>query len=272
MHTWMMIQGSLTHQERTRTFHIVEPVGSTRDALIFFHGSRQSGTVVRKFTNETFDALPFLVVYPDGVEKHWNDARVGLDERTRQLGVDDVGFFVRLVAHLRKNYGISRIFIAGYSNGGQMVLRLMHEVPKMLSGAATIAANMPAPANALAEVKKFKAHPVPYFSMAGTADPYSPFEGGIAGIDNNSRRGDSLSAFDSAAYIAQRNGLNVPVHEDVNEVASIDRWEGKNPVEFWTLNGIGHLVPSDRDYPSFLGPSTTKVQAAREIGRFFKGF
>ncbi|BAU96966.1 hydrolase [Corynebacterium suranareeae] len=266
-----MIQGHLFHQDRQRTFRIVEPLGSPTDALIFFHGSQQSGSVVRTFTNKTFDALPYLVVYPDGVDQHWNDARLGLDENTRHLGIDDVGFFIKLAIYLGNNFGIKRVFVAGYSNGGQMVLRLMHEVPKMLSGAATIASNMPVPDNTLSEVKTFKTFPVPYFSMAGTADPFSPYEGGDAGIGKAHRRGHGMSAYESAKYIAKRNGLTTHSHVVVDYVVSIDSWAGKNPVEFWTLNGIGHVVPSGKNYPEFLGPSTTTVIAAEEIGKFFDG-
>ena len=267
----MMIQGHLFHQDRKRTFRIVEPFGSTTDALIYFHGSQQSGSVGRSFTNKTFDPLPFMVVYPDGVDQHWNDARLGLDENTRHLGIDDVGFFVKLATHLGNTYGIKRIFIVGYSNGGQMVLRLMHEVPKMLSGAATIASNMPVAENTLPQVRAFKTHPVPYMAMAGTADTFSPFEGGDAGIGREHRRGVGMSAFDSAAYIAARNGQTEHRHQVIDDVVSIDTWDGENPVEFWTLNGIGHLVPSGKTYPEFLGPSTTSVIAAEEIGKFFDG-
>lgn len=265
-----MLKGTLIHQGRERTFHIVEPSGPQTDALIFFHGSQQSGRVVRKFSNETFDSLPFLVVYPDGVEQHWNDARLGLDERTRHLAIDDVGFFISLIRHLGTTYGTQRVFVAGYSNGGQMVMRLIHEVPKMLSGAATIAANMPAPHNTLPELRNYRAFPVPYMSIAGTADPFSPFSGGDAGIGHAHRRGDGLSAFDSATYFAARNGISTPpARTTLDDTTTCHRWNGKDPVEFLALDGIGHIIPSGKTYPAFLGPSTTALIAAEEIGRFF---
>lgn len=270
MHTWGMIRGSLTHQGRDRTFTLIESEVPTDAVLIYFHGSQQSGPVGRRFTNNTFDALPCHVVYPDGVEQHWNDARIGLNEETRRLGVDDVGFFTRLVSHLHERLGFRRVFLAGYSNGGQMVMRLMHEVPKMITAAATIAANMPTPDNTLPEVLLHKPHPVPYFTMAGTADPFSPFEGGDAGIGRQHRRGTGYSAADTAAYFAARNGLGDPVREIRDPVVTIDRWTGEKPVEFWTLNGIGHLVPSGRAYPDFLGPNTDRLVAAEEIRRFFR--
>ena len=141
----------------------------------------------------------------------------------------------------------------------------------MLSGAATISSNMPVAENTLPQVKAFKTHPVPYMAMAGTADTFSPYEGGDAGIGKNHRRGVGMSAFKSAAYIAARNGLTEHRHEVIDDVVSIDTWDGENPVEFWTLNGIGHLVPSGKTYPEFLGPSTTSVIAAQEIGKFFDG-
>lgn len=269
MHTDGMIRGSLTHQGRERTYLLRESTVPTDAVLIYFHGSQQSGSVGRKFTNNTFDAVACHVVYPDGVEQHWNDARIGLHEKTRDLGVDDVGFVTALLARLHGYLGFSRVFLAGYSNGGQMVMRLMHEVPKLITGAATIAANMPTPDNTLPEVLLHKPRPIPYITMAGTADPFSPFTGGDAGIGRQHRRGNGYSAADTAAYFAARNGLGAPVREIRDEVVTVDRWAGEHPVEFWTLNGIGHLVPSGRSYPDFLGPNTDRLIAAAEISRFF---
>lgn len=280
VHTVVMIRGSLEHQGRERTFTIIEP-GEPGESdtpagtlFVFFHGSQQSGTVTRKFTNFTFDSLAdrgCFVVYPDGVEQHFNDARRGLDEQTRHLGVDDVGFFISLVRYMNQHHGITRVFIAGYSNGGQMVLRLMHEVPKMIAGAATIAANLPTTDNTLPEVLRHRAHPIPYLAMAGTADPFSPYSGGDAGIGSQHRRGHGLSAHESAAYFAQRNGaLDLePTKTRRSPAVVVDRWNGGHPVELWTLIGVGHLVPSNKNYPDFLGPSTDQLVAAEVIADFF---
>lgn len=144
------------------------------------------------------------------------------------LGVDDVGF----------------------STGGLMVMRLMHEALKLIDGAATIAANFPTPDNTVPSVLAHKPHAVPYLDMAGTADPFSPYDGGDSGISTSVRRGHGLSAHDSATYFARRNNLN------------------DAPVELWTLIGVGHLVPSRRDYPPFLGPTTEQLVAAEVIGDF----
>ncbi len=275
VHTENMIRGTLEHQDRERTFTIIEPENPSGELFVFFHGSQQSGTVTRKFTNFTFDNLAnrgAFVVYPDGVEQHFNDSRLGLDEKTRHLDIDDVGFFIKLLSYMHEHHGITRVFIAGYSNGGQMVLRLMHEVPKMISGAATIAANLPTADNTLPEVLRMKPHPIPYLAMAGTADPFSPYTGGDAGIGSRHRRGQGLSAPDSAAYFARRNGLSgaKTTRTRPSGAVVVDRWEGEAPVELWTLIGVGHLVPSDKKYPDFLGPSTDALIAAEVIADFFE--
>ncbi|WP_179129726.1 alpha/beta hydrolase family esterase [Corynebacterium pacaense] len=268
-----MFQGSLHHQGRERTFTVVETDAPSPDLCVFFHGSRQTGTVARKFTNFTFDTLSTrgcVVCYVDGVDRHFNDARLGLSESTRELGVDDVGFFTALLRLMHERYGISRVFVVGYSNGGQMVMRLMHEVPKLLDGAATIAANFPTRGNTLPSVLNRKPHPVSYLAMAGTADPFSPYSGGDSGISASVRRGHGLSAPDSAAYFARRNQLDdAPLRTRYATNVVVDRWRGAAPVELWTLIGVGHLVPSGRDYPPFLGPSTDQLVAAEVIGDFF---
>jgi polyhydroxybutyrate depolymerase len=42
----------------------------------------------------------FIVVYPDGVEKHWNDGRDIQTWRASAEDIDDVGFIAVLIEHL----------------------------------------------------------------------------------------------------------------------------------------------------------------------------
>lgn len=119
----------------TRRFIVIEPeeLGPQPDLLLFFHGSHQSANVIRRFTNGTVDALAdatnTLVVYPDGIGHHFNDTRADLPVRARELGVDDVAFSTFLIETMQREYSTARTFAAGYSNGGQMVLRLLYDAP-----------------------------------------------------------------------------------------------------------------------------------------------
>lgn len=101
---------------RTRTW--VEIEGDPETLIIFLHGSRQSGSVARNFTDRQFEALGPTVIYPDGVGRHFNDLRVG--------------FLTELISL----YDARTVIGCGFSNGGQMLLRLLYDAPLRLHAAA----------------------------------------------------------------------------------------------------------------------------------------
>lgn len=80
------------------------------------------------------------MVYLDGYRGNWNDARKESFFPARTANVDDVAFTRAVIEKL----GARKVFFAvGYSNGGQMVMRLIHEAPGLLGGAMIIAATLP---------------------------------------------------------------------------------------------------------------------------------
>ena len=133
---------------RTRRFLVIAPdnPGPRPNLLLFFHGSLQSGNVMRRFTNGTFDELAdatnTVLVYPDGVDRHFNDCRSILPVTARAENVDDVVFTAFLVEEMRREFGTARTFACGYSNGGQMVLRLLFDAPFSLTRACIFASTL----------------------------------------------------------------------------------------------------------------------------------
>lgn len=248
-----------------RSYVLVSPDEAPASALLlFFHGSQQSGNVARNFTARTFDELTsrgVAVAYPNGVANHFNDARLDYDEKTRKLGIDDVGFTRDIVGEL----GLSTVFAAGFSNGGQMVLRLLHDAPGLLSGAATIAASLPTDDNLLPDLGT--PVPTPLLMIHGTGDRIVPYEGGRAGTANQ-RRGTVRSAVAAAEYFAQVNGS---AKHSVTEADGfrVDKWDGGAPVQLVTVEGMGHLVPAPHDVDERLGPGTRAFVAAGVIADFF---
>ena len=232
---------------RDRTFVVVTPDDLPADApvLLYFHGSLQSGNVARNFTGRTFDdmaaARGVRLVYPDGVDRHFNDTRLALREKTRLLGVDDVGFTRAIADRL----GVESVHACGYSNGGQMVMRLLHDAPDLLAGAATFAAPMPAANNRVPGLGTDLV-PTPYLALHGTADDIVQYDGGVAGLDPAHTRGELISARASAEYFAQTNGLGPETHTRYSPLdgVSVDSWSGEAPVELWSFEGMGHVVPA----------------------------
>ncbi len=73
--------------------------------VLLLHGGGGTGEGMEKLTlggfNRLADREGFVVVYPDGIEKHWNDGR-GLEAyRAHRENIDDVGFVSALIDHLK---------------------------------------------------------------------------------------------------------------------------------------------------------------------------
>lgn len=247
-------QQSLEFGGRTRTW-IEVPGEDTGTLILFLHGSRQSGNVARNFTDRTFESLGHTVIYPDGVGRHFNDARRGFQESARTLGIDDVGFLTELLSR----YPHERVIGCGFSNGGQMLIRLLLDAPRILSAAALFGASMPTADNTLPAAGSW--HPTPILCVQGTADPLVPYEGGMAGIGGNNR-GMTRSALDSAECFANLNGAQLHSQTHLSEHVTLDTWEGTAPVHLVTIDGFGHMVPCAKELDPRLGPGTREVTGA----------
>ncbi|TNL96120.1 hypothetical protein FHE74_08575 [Corynebacterium tapiri] len=234
---------------RTRTYL---EVGEGDRVLLFLHGSMQSASVARRFTANTFDNLGVKVRYLDGVERHFNDARRNLPERTRELGVDDVAFVEALAGE--------ETYACGFSNGGHMVLRVLHDTPGLLAGAATFAANLPTPDNLIDGLGT--PEPTPFLTIHGTADPISPYEGGLVARG----RGTVVSARETAEYFAF--GATDPVREEIAPGVITETW-GETQARLITVEGMGHVVPSPARTDARLGPNSDHIVAAEAVADFF---
>lgn len=246
---------------RTRTFVVVgDPEGPAgRPLVLVFHGSKQTGESHRRFTGHSLDTLAAegrtVVAYLDGYRSNWNDARVQSSFPARRENVDDIAFAREVVSSLAESHGIDTgsVVAVGFSNGGQMVIRLLHEAGELLAGAVIVAATMPERENFSAEFSTRTDHPVPVAIVAGTADPIIPFEGGrmswwvrkIFSID-----GRTFSAVATAEYFAHRNGITVaPERSELAASAKVAvetlayREAGHPPVTLYIAHGGGHTVP-----------------------------
>lgn len=259
-----------------------------RDLVLVLHGSKQTGDVHRRFTGHAFDAMAdsgaAVVVYLDGHQKNWNDARKDSFFPARTDDVDDVGLVRRVVEDLQQSFGIdpNRVFVVGYSNGGQMVLRLINEVPELIAGAAVIAATMPAPENFLLPVGEAGSKPLPVLLIHGTKDPIVSYRGGS--MNRFLRRvfragGPMWSAERTAEHLARRNGIvgDASVAPLVRAGRPARTWveqteysqEGAPPVRLLTIHGGGHTVPGPKKAPFVLGATEQRVSAAEAVADFF---
>lgn len=256
--------------------------------LLVLHGTAQSANRFRLFSGRCFDRLAAgspgrgpLVVYPEAYRGDlWNDARRFTPAAARRDGVDDVEFCHDLVEDLRAHVvPDSRdlpVAAVGYSNGAQLVVRLIHEAPDLLTAAGVIAAAQPTPEHFIAADA---AEPVPLLLISGTADPLVPFAGGAAAATADfglAPRGDVLSGVATARYFAARNGLPaVPRSRRLTASGStsVDRHDfrapGRAPLRWFVVHGGGHTVPNlTHDAPASVGATNHDIDAATEFDRF----
>ncbi|MEV4347701.1 PHB depolymerase family esterase [Actinoplanes sp. NPDC049596] len=277
---------SITVNGIRRTYEVVGPSDGRpgRSLLLVFHGSRQSGAKHRKFTGGAYDELAdsgaAVVVYADGHRGNWNDARRESSFPARTDDSDDIGFTRALIGKLTGSHAIdpAKVYAVGYSNGGQMVIRLAHETPELIAGAAVIAATMPAPESFL--LADTPPAPLPVLLIHGTKDPIVDYAGG--GYSWWARMlfkvgGRSLSAPETAAYFAARNGITAPPTitrlPAANAATSVERTDyrqpGHPPVALYTVHGGGHTIPGPAKSPAVMGRTNQDVQTAHLIDEFF---
>jgi polyhydroxybutyrate depolymerase len=252
-----------------------------RSLLLAFHGSGGSAAQFRRFTGRGFDQWAEdglgTVVYLDSWRKGlWNDARISTRSRAREEGVDDVAFVQAVIGHFQA--GEKDVFAAGYSNGGQMVIRLLLDAPQLLSAAALIGATVPSPENLSSEGA---ALPVPMLLVHGAKDPLVPYDGGMASIFGFRTRGRMRSAPDSARYWAALNGVDAQPEVSMipsgrakpRTVTSLYAYGESSaaPVRFYSVEGGGHVVPNPRTRPNLLlGRSSTELDAPTVILDYFR--
>jgi polyhydroxybutyrate depolymerase len=273
--------GAVTIDGNARTFTVLgaRSTAASRGLVLVFHGSKQSGAAHRRFTGDALAPLAVqeraVVVYLDGYRGNWNDARRQSSFPARRRGMDDVAFTRAVIEQVSATHRTDpgRVILVGYSNGGQMVLRLLHQAPEIAAAAVVIAATMPAPENFLPIASAGPAIPTPITLVHGTLDRIVPFSGGSMSRWAQAVfkvGGRTLSASDSAAYFAARNGMRAdPVRDAVAPesgapsrtavVMTSYRQDGLPPVALYEVRGGGHTVPGPHAAPRFLGRTATAV-------------
>jgi polyhydroxybutyrate depolymerase len=268
-------------QGRRRTFTVLGARRATgrRGLVLVFHGSRQSAEAHRRFSEDALAPLAAegaaVVVYLDGYRGNWNDARRQSSFPARRRGVDDVAFARAVVERVAATHGIDpdHVVTVGYSNGGQMVLRLLHEAPELVAGAVVVAATMPVPEDFLAGEPGAPARPTPIALVHGTADRIVPFAGG------RMRRwaemlfrvgGRALSAPETASYLARRNGIEAEAQRSTvprrpgsdgrtSVIRTLHAQEGRPSVTFYEVRGGGHTLPGPTAAPRLIGRSASDI-------------
>lgn len=269
--------------ERTYLVHVPPVSGKTRSLplLIALHGGGGTGQSMVTLTlgglNTLADKEGFIVVYPDGVEKQWNDGREGDFTRAHREKIDDVGFISALIDHLAQKHEIDsqRVYATGISNGAMMSYRLACELSHKIAAVTPVCGAMP-----LDLVSRCSpAKPISVLVISGTEDRLVPWDGGsvIGG------RGRILSVPDSVKYWVTHNQCSAtPVitmeadtdPQDGTRVRKEVYGQGKDGTEviLYAIEGGGHTWPGGYQYlpEAAIGRTSRDIDANTVIWDFFK--
>jgi polyhydroxybutyrate depolymerase len=251
--------------------------------LLVLHGSVMDGETMRRWTGYEFDRLAdrdgFIVLYPDGYKRNWNDCRRDAAYPARLENVDDIGFFRRLIEHFVSKMGIDpgKVYAFGYSSGGQMAHRLAIEMPDMVTAVAAIGANLPTPDNDLCAAVGRIAR---VMLVSGTEDPIVPFRGGEVSLYGWASRGMALSSLETGTELARRHGITAAPartrlpQQGGNDPTSVERLDWLRSdvpaVVLYEVHGGGHVIPQPAyRFPRLLGRMTSQLNAPSEAVTFF---
>ncbi len=259
--------------------------------VVVLHGRFGSGGLVERELG--FDSLAaeygFLVVYPDGRHRGWNDGRTDAKSphiQGQDAHVDDVAFLDALIARIEAHYRIDRrrIFLAGHSNGAFMANRYAAERPENIAAVASVAGTL-----GLAILHSLHpSEPVSSLDVYGTLDHFIPPEGGeviqhggqVLGADALSdwwakQDGCELAAnrYPQALGVFRRSHLGCPAGIDVETIAVLGQghvWPGAPHESVWLALAAGpemHMLDATSAVWQFFSSHPKPVSTARRMGQ-----
>lgn len=276
-------QRSLVYQGLQRTFllHVPPAYPGTKHLplVIVLHGGGGSGRKVARLTgfSSRADREGFVAVYPDGVNRHWNDGRNVGHYRAQRENVDDAGFISTLTDGLVRQLQLDsqRVYATGISNGGMMCYRLACDRSDKIAAIAPVCAAMAEELPDSSTPRK----PVPVLAINGTRDPLVPWEGGGVGLLR--KRGRVMSVRKTIDFWVKHNQCSqTPVkirlpHKGPANGTGIERevyGHGRDGSEviLYTVNRGGHTWPGGAERPLHFGRRSDDIDATEVIWEFFK--
>jgi polyhydroxybutyrate depolymerase len=278
-----LVEKTVTVDDLKRTYYVFTPPNLPKNEkvpLVFvFHGGGGTAFRMDRFTgfSDLAKKEKFIVVYPQGVENHWNDGRIVDVVKKDGKPVDDLAFVKVMLGKLVKDHSIDekRIFSTGPSNGGFFSNYLAVELSEKFAAIAPVIGGISKPLSKKFNPKK----PISVFIIQGTEDKLVPYNGGTVARN----RGEFISTDDSIRLWKKHNKTNDQAIKgslpDTNKrdgcTVETFLWKGgKNNTEIYLykLNGGGHTWAGGTQYlPKFIiGNVCRDFNATEVIWEFFK--
>lgn len=268
-----------TSDGRERDYRLFVPESlpaGPRPLVVALHGGGGTGRQMERFGgfDELAEAEGFLVAYPDGLNRNWNDGRVGEAIDEDRKGIDDGAFIAAMIDEIAARHAVDpkRVFATGISNGGFMSHTLGNRFPGRFAAIAPVIGGI-----SPAVRDGFGAGAVAVLIIQGTEDPLVPYAGGVVAKN----RGELIDTVEAAKLWAARNGCTTDSGDaDMPDTDPDDGcrptrrvWSGgEAPVELRTIFGMGHTWPGGSQYlpAAWIGPVCGDFDATKDVWEFFK--
>jgi len=225
-----------------------------RPLVVALHGAFSTADEMEEETgfSQLADKEGFLVVYPNGITlfgwfQHWNAGHCC--GRATKDGVDDVGFVSTVIEEVRRDFPVdpSRIYMAGYSNGGMLTYLFAAQKPETVAAVGVIAATIgssSSPSEPKMRIPPAR-DPVPVVAFHGLEDDSIPYEGG-----SHAKNGHCyLSVKESMEFWLKANRISATPQREVMMAGRVikNTWGtpgGDREVILYTLEGWKHTIPT----------------------------
>jgi len=280
--------GCMIVDGQKREFRYFIPEHAKGVILPLVVGLHGGGGTPKRFENYTgFSSLSkktasFIVVYPKGKDKHWNDGRKNVNSM-----VDDVKFISSIIEIIPR-VDKKEVYVTGMSNGGLMTQRLACEISDKIQGIAVVGATMSRDLVALCENKK----PLKTLFIFGSKDTAFIKNGNIVSPLNQSKvRGKHIGIERTLSYWKKRNDCgkvnvgkkidkymtNFGKYKDDGTQVYVHNFSScEKKLRFYDIHGGGHRWPSPESSNGFIikkamnvGWASHEIDAANEIVWYF---
>ncbi len=270
----------------TRTYYLyVSPnlkTGRPVPLVLMFHGGGGTPKFAEhesKF-NELADREGFLVAYPEGLGKSWNDGRRVETIPAQRDNVDDVAFVAALIDDISRIHPVDqrRIYATGISNGAIFSHYLAANLSSRIAAIAPVVGGLAEPLEKSFNPKE----PVSVLILNGTKDPLVPYRGGDITL-LRAKRGRIIATEEAARKWAEHNRCEgAPIADAVADKNPKDgcilnkltygNCKDGTEVVVYRLDGAGHTWPDGLQYlPKLLvGKVCREINGSEVIWEFFK--
>ena len=258
-------------EERSYQIHLPSNYDSTKAYPLFvlLHGKNLSTSDMISISglNDFANQNDFIALYPQGKNNEWNYLN-------SPNGASDIKFIQRLTKQIENEYNIdsSRVYLAGFSNGGFMTQRLICEQKPIFAAFASVSAQLNRELPAFCP----KAQNTSVLFIHGTADHILPFDGFV-------KNGRTVLPSVTTTYEYWLMAMSCSDDVKSKNIDSIDQetrvvlfesqdCENNQEVNLYAVVNGGHNWPGHRGFipTSIAGKISQDIDANEVIWEFFK--